>query len=1113
MKNEKRKSIDSNKLRQKAEVLLNTKSTKLGSLYSEDELLKIVHELDVHRIELELQNEELLTAKSELHINSQKYIELYDFAPMAYITLSKTGEIININFKAAQILGKERSKLINSRFAFFVSNDTKQLFNQFLGDLFESKTEKTSEISLSLNDNSLKYFSITGIVPELGENYLISLIDITESKNFNKILLENKELMSKTQRIAHLGTWELDLFTEKLKWSDEVYLILGLQAQEFDVTLKLFLEFIHPDDLDMVTAAYFNSIDKDQYGYEIEHRIIRKNSNEIRYVYEKCEHIRNSKGEIIRSLGMVQDITERKFAEAELKKNKEQFGLAMDATNDGLWDWDVITGKVYYSPGYFRILGYQPNEFKSTIEIWKELLHPDDKQRALAYNDACVNNTIESIKVEFRMKAKDNTWRWILSRGTAVQRDKNGKALRMIGTHIDITHNKQRDLALKESENKYRELVENSPDAIVIYTKGIIVFANNQCLQLIGASNKEELLNKPILQFAHPDYHDIIKERMNKITAAGIVLPLIDEKLIRLDGSVVDVEIKSISILHENKLSVQLIIRDISERIENEKARKLAYKMLEESEKRFSLFMDYLPATVFIKDSENRLVYANKNMDTTLGASKWIGLNSYEIFDKETAARILTDDNRALEMGYEKTEETYLHIDGSMHHYETQKFLISDNDNNILLGGIATDLSERKKYEIQIRESRDRYWSLIELAVDGILTGNEEGFIIDANSAICSMFGKDKAEIIGKYIGDSIFTPESIKQSPFQFDKLKNGEVVVSERKVIRPDATEILIEMRSKMMPDGNYQSICRDITIRKQMEDELMQLNNKLERRVIERTEELLKSNISINNIRENYETFFNTIDDFLFVLDDKGNILHTNSTVNNRLGYTYKELLEKSYLFVHPEEYHEDAKRIMAEMLAGITDFCLIPMKTKSGDYIYAEIKVKQGIWNDKNVIFGVGKDISKIKLSEEKFSKVFYLNPSAAGINDLNTGIYIDVNEAFCNLFGYKKEEVIGKTAIELGIMSFESREKILIKTDYSGKIKNEETELKTKNGKIIHVILSADTINLHDKKMRFTAIQDITSRKETEILAKQLFYYTTSLNKIAEIIISYDNAQD
>jgi PAS domain S-box-containing protein len=153
-----------------------------------------------------------------------------------------------------------------------------------------------------------------------------SLEELVEERT--KDLRDSEARLNRSQEIAHLGSWELDLGTNKLNWSDEVYRIFGLRPREFGATYEAFLEAVHPDDRAAVDAAYSDSLREGRDTYEIEHRVARRSDGEIRIVYEKCDHIRDESGTISRSIGMVHDITELKQAEKERMKvneNLEQF--------------------------------------------------------------------------------------------------------------------------------------------------------------------------------------------------------------------------------------------------------------------------------------------------------------------------------------------------------------------------------------------------------------------------------------------------------------------------------------------------------------------------------------------------------------------------------------------------------------------------------------------------------------------------------------------------------------------------------------------------------------------------------------------------------------------
>ena len=137
-------------LRQKAEELHRMKQSETKTPLAEDEVLRLMQELEIHQIELELQNEELMLAKSASHDIALKYTRFFDLAPIGYFALSYEGTIIEVNLCGANMFGKERLLLVSARFGFFVSDNTKHIFNLFLGQIFSSKAFETCEVTLSM---------------------------------------------------------------------------------------------------------------------------------------------------------------------------------------------------------------------------------------------------------------------------------------------------------------------------------------------------------------------------------------------------------------------------------------------------------------------------------------------------------------------------------------------------------------------------------------------------------------------------------------------------------------------------------------------------------------------------------------------------------------------------------------------------------------------------------------------------------------------------------------------------------------------------------------------------------------------------------------------------
>ena len=185
--------------------------------------------------------------------------------------------------------------------------------------------DKVPRLNRETVDTVMRYFmKFSGIISQLSYSNIKLARLLYERDALMSSLRESEERLKRAQEIAHLGGWELDLLKNELTWSDEVYRIFGLRPQEFEATYEAFLDSVHPDDRAEVDAAYSGSLREGRDSYEIEHRVVRKSDGKVRVVHEKCEHFRDEAGSIIRSVGMVHDITGRKEAEDQLRRTMEE---------------------------------------------------------------------------------------------------------------------------------------------------------------------------------------------------------------------------------------------------------------------------------------------------------------------------------------------------------------------------------------------------------------------------------------------------------------------------------------------------------------------------------------------------------------------------------------------------------------------------------------------------------------------------------------------------------------------------------------------------------------------------------------------------------------------
>jgi len=166
-------------LRRKAEELLKKKQKKTEKPAIEADVKKLLHELQVHQIELEMQNEELIQANQTAETALKKYTMLYDFAPMGYFTLDNSGSIIDLNFTGADMLGEKRFSLVNANFKLFISEDSKALFSKFFKKVFASNAKESCEAVLGYENSKLIKVYMEGIVTGDDRNCLLSVVDIS----------------------------------------------------------------------------------------------------------------------------------------------------------------------------------------------------------------------------------------------------------------------------------------------------------------------------------------------------------------------------------------------------------------------------------------------------------------------------------------------------------------------------------------------------------------------------------------------------------------------------------------------------------------------------------------------------------------------------------------------------------------------------------------------------------------------------------------------------------------------------------------------------------------------------------------------------------------------
>ena len=357
-----------------------------------------------------------------------------------------------------------------------------------------------------------------------GEKAFVAIIlDLTEWKKAEEALKRSEYILKESQKIAKIGGWEYDVESGKTYLSDEVFNIYGLPNDKM-IKPEEGIKFYHSDDRQLVSDSFTKAI-TEGISYDIEVRIINAEGKN-RWVNTVGKPV-SKNGKIVKILGALMDITNRKLSETQLIKSNKRYKAFISVSNTGAWEYNTETDFLWCSPEYFSMLGRDANEYdlsgKSNLkETWIDLLHPEDRERASTHFANYLKKSLGMYENYFRMQHSDGHWVWILSRGNTLH-DENGKITNLtVGTHINITEQKQAEEEIKTSNQQLLDILESMSDAFVALDRNWCYTHMNKKAAKLFDRNAEDIIGKHIWtefpegigQPFHLNYEKVMNEKV-----------------------------------------------------------------------------------------------------------------------------------------------------------------------------------------------------------------------------------------------------------------------------------------------------------------------------------------------------------------------------------------------------------------------------------------------------------------------------------------------------------------------------------------------------------------------------------------------------------------------
>ncbi|TKB92268.1 MAG: PAS domain S-box protein [Nitrospira sp.] len=577
----------------------------------------------------------------------------------------------------------------------------------------------------------------------------------------DRVLHEQTRHLEVAQALAHLGSWNWDIASGEVEWSDELYRIFGYEPRVRAITFDSFVSAVLPDDHDRVLASIDDAL-AGAAAYDLECRIVRPDGD-VRTIHCCGEVARDSGGQPLRMSGAALDITERKRAEAMLRTSQEKLRQALRASGTGLWDWNTETNEVVFSEEWKHQLGYEPAEISDSFDGWTTLLHPEDRDAAIAYVRDYVSRREGDYRQEFRLKHKDGGYRWIEARASFVT-EADGRRISLLGSHADITDRKRMEESVRESEEWYRTLVELSPSGVFVFSEGRTAYVNHTGAVLLGANAAQEILDRPTFEFIHPDYHQEVRENVKRLLSGGMSVHSAERIYLKMDGTPIPVQVEAARITWNGKPAIIGLFSDITERKRSEQALTDLNATLEQqvsdrtealrrSEERFRQFFENAPNVTCLKDHHGRYLYTNPRFDEVFGFATGmaLGKTDEELFSPEQAAQFRSHDQQVLTSGRGQEFEEITQQEDGPHTSLVVKFPVADAAGHLsALGVIATDVTERNRTQEALRESEARWQQFAEAVGSAFWIADvtpDERKVLFVNAAFTFIWGIEREEI------------------------------------------------------------------------------------------------------------------------------------------------------------------------------------------------------------------------------------------------------------------------------------------------------------------------------------------------------------------------------
>ncbi|HON80630.1 MAG TPA: PAS domain S-box protein, partial [Spirochaetota bacterium] len=506
--------------------------------------------------------------KQALRESEDKYRAIVENTQDA-IYIYRDNRLIYVNKRLTDLLGYTRDELLGTPFIeVFHPDDRARISEYALLRVQGEAVPEVYEARVITKSGDTKIFSFKPSAITLSGEYAVlgAATDITSRKEYEHALIESeKKYRSVIENIRDVY-YRTDAQGNLAMTNPSGARMFGYDSPEEMTGLPLDMFW---DKID-TRKKILETMRETGAANDVEAEFTRKDGT--RFSVSVSAHlVFDEYGTFLGTEGIIRDITERKLAAEKLRRNEERMRRILESTNDGYYEWNIVTGEVFINDRYLELMGFARGELAESFEEWKQHVHPDDIDTVMEQLSSAIGGAAESYSAEYRLQSKSGGWIWISDNGRVVERDDAGSPVRFAGVHHDINEQKKAEEALRASEEKYRKIFNNVQDVFYQTDMNGIITEISPSIERHSGYTREELIGKPVNMVY--DNREDREEFVSTIIGEGEVFDY-ELHLRSKSGRMVYTSANAHLLIDEkgNPAGIEGSLRDISERKEVEEA-------------------------------------------------------------------------------------------------------------------------------------------------------------------------------------------------------------------------------------------------------------------------------------------------------------------------------------------------------------------------------------------------------------------------------------------------------------------------------------------------------------------------------------------------------------